>query len=62
MGPQHPDTLECVANLASLLKKSKKKKEAERFFRRAMLGRDIELGGSHPVLLNYFRMCFSRLE
>jgi len=38
-----------VSNLAVLLKKCKKKKEAERFFRRAMLGRDIQLGGNHPV-------------
>ena len=40
-----------ATDLAVLLKKRNKKKESERCFRRAMLGRDLQLGGNHPDTL-----------
>ena len=51
LGPEHPDTLTSVGNLAVVLWRQGKYEEAERMNRRALDGREKVLGPEHPDTL-----------
>src|SRR5262249_53483106 len=51
VGPEHPDTLESVDNLASLYQMQGRYDEAEPLFRRALSGYEKVLGHEHPSTL-----------
>jgi len=51
MGPEHPDTLTSVNNLAMLLYSTGAYGEAEPLFRRALAAREWVLGPEHPYTL-----------
>ena len=50
-GPDHPDTLMSVNNLADLYSAAGDPAAAERLYRRALAGRERALGGDHPDTL-----------
>ncbi|KAF8535293.1 hypothetical protein BDD12DRAFT_782634 [Trichophaea hybrida] len=52
LGPDHPDTLESVSELASVLQSQGKYEQAEQMNRRALEGREKALGPDHPDTLN----------
>ena len=51
LGPEHPDTLTSVDNLAGLYKAQGRYSEAEPLFRRALAGWERVLGQEHPDTL-----------
>lgn len=48
LGPDHPNTLTSVNNLANVLESQGRYKEAEELYRRASEGRESVLGPDHP--------------
>ena len=51
LGPEHPDTLTSVNNLAALLRIKGDYAQAEPLYRRALKGRERILGKNHPDTL-----------
>ena len=51
LGPDHPDTLDSMNNLAMLLKDQGKLEEAEPLFQQCLAGRKKVLGPDHPDTL-----------
>ncbi|KAK3620567.1 hypothetical protein LTR22_025543 [Elasticomyces elasticus] len=51
LGPQHPDTLTSINNLAKVLESQGKYEAAEEMNRRALKGREKALGSEHPSTL-----------
>ncbi len=51
LGPEHPNTLSTVNNLASLYRKQGKYKQAERLYQRALTTKERVLGPEHPDTL-----------
>ncbi|CUS06611.1 unnamed protein product [Tuber aestivum] len=52
LGPDHPDTLTSVNNLAGVLQSQGKYDESEEMHRRALEGREKILGPDHPNTLS----------
>ncbi|KZP24408.1 hypothetical protein FIBSPDRAFT_735738, partial [Athelia psychrophila] len=48
LGPDHPDTLTAVHNIAALHERQGKHDEAEMLYKRALTGRETSLGIHHP--------------
>ena len=51
LGPEHPDTLESINNLASVLNSQGKYEEAEAMHRQTLAGCEKVLGHEHPDTL-----------
>ena len=51
LGPDHPDTLQTVQNLAIIYRMQGRYTEAENLYQRALIGREKKLGLDHPDTL-----------
>lgn len=51
LGPQHPDTLKAIMNLAILLDRTGRREEAEAMYSTALEGREARLGLDNPYTL-----------
>lgn len=50
-GPDHPDTLGTVQNLANIYRDKGRYDDAEELYKRALAGREEQLGPDHPDTL-----------